>query len=44
LPENLGTNAGLVAAGALLVDYVLTVSVSTAAGVAAITQHFRAPF
>ncbi len=33
--ENLGTSAGLTAAGALLVDYVLTVSVSVAAGVAA---------
>ena len=38
--ENLGTNAGLVAAAALLVDYVLTVSVSVAAGVAAITSAF----
>jgi amino acid transporter len=36
--ENLGTTAGLVAAAALLVDYVLTVSVSIAAGVAAITS------
>jgi len=36
--ENLGTSPGLVAAAALLVDYVLTVSVSTAAGVAAITS------
>src|SRR5689334_11195766 len=36
--ENLGTNPGLVAAAALLVDYVLTVSVSVAAGVAAITS------
>lgn len=36
--ENLGTNAGLVAAASLLVDYVLTVSVSVAAGVAAITS------
>jgi amino acid transporter len=36
--ENLGTNAGLIAAAALLVDYVLTVSVSIAAGVAAITS------
>ncbi len=34
--ENIGTIAGLVAAAALLIDYVLTVSVSTAAGVAAI--------
>ncbi len=32
--ENLGTNAGLVAAAALLIDYVLTVAVSVAAGVA----------
>ena len=36
--ENLGTNAGLVAGAALLVDYVLTVAVSIAAGVAAITS------
>jgi amino acid transporter len=36
--ENLGTNVGLVAAGALLVDYVLTVAVSVAAGVAAVTS------
>ncbi len=36
--ENLGTTAGLVAAAALLVDYVLTVSVSISAGVAAITS------
>lgn len=36
--ENLGTTAGLVAAAALLIDYVLTVSVSVAAGVAAITS------
>src|SRR4029450_3130496 len=36
--ENLGTTPGLVAAAALLVDYVLTVSVSIAAGVAAITS------
>ncbi len=35
---NLGTTAGLIAAAALLVDYVLTVSVSVAAGVAAITS------
>ncbi|OGO57896.1 MAG: hypothetical protein A2Z32_07335 [Chloroflexi bacterium RBG_16_69_14] len=38
--ENLGQMAGLVAAAALLVDYVLTVSVSVAAGVAAITSAF----
>lgn len=36
--DNLGTRAGLVAAGALLTDYVLTVSVSIAAGVAALTS------
>ncbi|MGH2830236.1 MAG: APC family permease [Actinomycetota bacterium] len=36
--ENLGTNYGLVAAAALLTDYVLTVSVSVAAGVAAIAS------
>lgn len=38
--ENLGVYPGLVAGAALLVDYVLTVSVSTAAGVAAITAAF----
>ncbi|MCM3869974.1 MAG: APC family permease [Pyrinomonadaceae bacterium] len=36
--ENLGTYAGLVAGASLLVDYVLTVAVSIAAGVAAITS------
>src|SRR5437868_5244667 len=36
--ENLGTTPGLVAAASLLIDYVLTVSVSIAAGVAAITS------
>src|ERR1700749_89054 len=36
--ENLGVSAGLVAGASLLVDYVLTVSVSIAAGVAAITS------
>ncbi len=36
--ENLGTIPGLTAGAALLVDYVLTVSVSIAAGVAAITS------
>lgn len=36
--ENLGTTPGLVAAAALLVDYILTVSVSISAGVAAITS------
>src|SRR3954453_22810980 len=36
--ENLGENAALVAATALLIDYVLTVAVSVVAGVAAITS------
>ena len=36
--ENLGTIPGLVAGASLLVDYVLTVSVSVAAGVEAITS------
>jgi amino acid transporter len=37
---NLGRNAALAAASALLVDYVLTVAVSVAAGVDAITSAF----
>jgi len=36
--ENLGVTPGLIAAASLLIDYVLTVSVSVAAGVAAITS------
>ena len=36
--ENLGVTPALIAAAALLVDYVLTVAVSVAAGVAAITS------
>jgi amino acid transporter len=36
--ENLGNTPGLVAAAALLIDYVLTVAVSISAGVAAITS------
>jgi amino acid transporter len=36
--ENLGARASLVAASALLVDYVLTVAVSVVAGVAAVTS------
>jgi amino acid transporter len=36
--DNLGTWAGLIAGAALLVDYVLTVAVSIAAGVAAIVS------
>src|SRR4051812_27107209 len=39
---NLGRTAALVAASALLVDYVLTVAVSVAAGVDAITSAFLA--
>ena len=39
--ENLGTNAGLVAGASLLVDYVLTVAVSIAAGVAAVTSMLQ---
>ncbi len=47
--DNLGTYAGLVAGAALLIDYVLTVAVSVAAGVAALTSavpflfHYRVP-
>ena len=42
--ENLGTVPALVAGAALLTDYVLTVSVSVAAGVAAVTSAFPALF
>src|SRR5579862_4198214 len=38
--ENLGELPALVAGGALLIDYILTVAVSVAAGVAAITSAF----
>jgi len=38
--DNLGTVAGLTAAAALLTDYILTVAVSTSAGVAALTSAF----
>jgi len=38
--DNLGRTPGLMAAAALLVDYVLTVTVSVAAGVAAVTSAF----
>ena len=38
--ENLGTRPGLVAAAALLTDYILTVAVSIAGGVAAITSAY----
>jgi amino acid transporter len=42
--ENLGRLPGLVAAAAILVDYVLTVAVSTAAGVAAISSFMPAVY
>jgi len=42
--DNLGRLPGLVAAGALLTDYVLTVAVSIAAGVAALTSIFPGLF
>ena len=42
--DNLGPLPGLTAAGALLTDYVLTVSVSIAAGVAALTSIFPGLF
>src|ERR1700722_7412116 len=38
--ENLGTYAGLVAGASLLIDYVLTVSVSVASGVANLASAF----
>ncbi len=38
--DNLGETPALIAAGALLIDYVLTVAVSIAAGVAAVTSAF----
>ena len=38
--ENLGTLPSLIAAASLLIDYVLTVAVSVAAGVAALTSAF----
>ncbi|MEI4803684.1 APC family permease [Bacillus sp. NPDC077411] len=37
---NLGINAGLVAGGSLLVDYILTVAVSVSAGTDALTSAF----
>ena len=40
--DNLGTLPSLVAAAALLVDYVLTVAVSVTAGVLALTSAFSA--
>lgn len=38
--DNLGKTPSLVAAGSLLLDYVLTVAVSVAAGIAALTSAF----
>jgi amino acid transporter len=40
--DNLGTTAGLVAGASLLIDYILTVSVSVAAGVENIASAFPA--
>lgn len=40
--DNLGERAGLVAGAALLIDYILTVAVSIAAGVAALVSAFPA--
>ena len=42
--DNLGPVPGLAAAASLLIDYVLTVAVSVAAGVAALTSVFPALF
>ncbi|GKU82224.1 APC family permease [Niallia sp. NCCP-28] len=38
--KNIGENAGLIAGGSLLVDYILTVAVSISAGTDAITSAF----
>ncbi len=40
--DNLGTYPGLIAGAALLIDYVLTVTVSVSAGIAALTSAFPA--
>jgi amino acid transporter len=42
--DNLGKYPSLVAAGALLIDYILTVSVSVSAGVRAVTSAFPDTF
>jgi amino acid transporter len=39
--ENLGTNAGLIAAAALMLDYVLVVAVGISAGIGALVSAFR---
>jgi len=47
--ENIGTSAGLVAGGALLIDYLLTVAVSVSSGIANVIaafpglEHLRIP-
>jgi hypothetical protein len=40
--DNIGTSSSLIAGGALLVDYILTVAVSSSAGTDAITSAFPA--
>ncbi len=40
--DNLGRSSGLVAASALMIDYIMTVAVSVASGVAAVTSAFPA--
>ncbi len=40
--ENLGDNFGLIAAASLMIDYILTVAVSVAAGVSALVSAFPA--
>ena len=42
--DNLGTPPGLIAGGALLIDYTLTVAVSVSAGIAALTSAFPVLF
>ncbi len=42
--ENLGKRPGLVAAASLMIDYVMTVAVSVASGVAAVTSAFPGLF
>ena len=42
--DNLGKRSGLVAAASLMIDYVMTVSVSVASGVAAVTSAFPGLF
>lgn len=42
--SNLGSSAGLTAAAALIIDYILTVAVSTAAGIAAVTSAIPSLF